>query len=93
MSRIVTRATLNPTTFLWELDAPDVARAAQAGQFVMVRLHDGSERIPLTIADFDRDRGTVTVVSDAVKKALIPPFPGVGRIVRRRDGILHRNAT
>ncbi|MCB1002345.1 MAG: NADPH-dependent glutamate synthase [Acidimicrobiales bacterium] len=71
MSRIVTRATLNPTTFLWELDAPDVARAAQAGQFVMVRLHDGSERIPLTIADFDRDRGTVTVVVQALGRSTI----------------------
>ncbi|MEZ5251698.1 MAG: sulfide/dihydroorotate dehydrogenase-like FAD/NAD-binding protein [Ilumatobacteraceae bacterium] len=71
MSRIVTRETLNPTTFLWELDAPDVARAARAGQFVMVRLHDGSERIPLTVADFDRERGTVTVVVQALGRSTI----------------------
>ena len=45
----------------WDVLAPDVANAAQAGHFVMLRLHEGSERIPLTVADFDRERGTVTM--------------------------------
>ena len=49
MFRIVRREALSPSTFLWEVEAPDVAAAAQPGQFVMVRLHDGAERIPLTI--------------------------------------------
>ena len=53
-------------TFRWDVAAPDVARAAEPGQFVMVRLHDGSERVPLTIADFDVNRGTVTVVIQAL---------------------------
>ncbi|MFN8023906.1 MAG: NADPH-dependent glutamate synthase [Acidimicrobiales bacterium] len=71
MYRIVTRSELNPATFLWEVEAPAVARAAQPGQFVMVRLHDGSERIPLTIADYDRDAGTVTVVVQALGRSTV----------------------
>ncbi len=69
MFRIVRRESLTPSTFLWEVDAPDVAAAAQAGQFVMIRLHDGAERIPLTIADFDVDAGTVTIVVQALGRS------------------------
>ena len=69
MFRIVRRESLTPSTFLWEVDAPDVAAAAQPGQFVMVRLADGGERVPLTIADFDADRGTVTVVVQALGRS------------------------
>ena len=71
MFRIVRREELNPATFLWEIDAPDVAASARAGQFVMVRLHDGSERIPLTIADFDVAAGTVTVVVQALGRSTV----------------------
>ncbi|MFZ4719568.1 MAG: NADPH-dependent glutamate synthase [Ilumatobacteraceae bacterium] len=67
--RIIRREHLTPNTFLWEVDAPDVAASARAGQFVMVRLHDGAERIPLTIADFDADRGTVTIVVQALGRS------------------------
>jgi homotetrameric NADPH-dependent glutamate synthase len=69
MFRIVRRESLTPSTFLWEVDAPDVATAARAGQFVMIRLHDGAERIPLTIADFDADAGTVTVVVQSLGRS------------------------
>jgi homotetrameric NADPH-dependent glutamate synthase len=69
MFRIVRRERLTPSTFLWEVDAPDVAAAARAGQFVMIRLHDGAERIPLTIADFDAERGSVTVVVQALGRS------------------------
>ena len=48
--------------------APDVARAAEPGHFVMLRLLDEGERIPLTVADYDRERGTVTVVVQALGK-------------------------
>jgi glutamate synthase (NADPH/NADH) small chain len=65
MYRIVRRQAFSETTFLWDVEAPDVARAAQPGQFVMVRLREGGERIPLTIADFDRTAGTVTLVMQA----------------------------
>jgi len=66
--RIVRREQLSDSVFLWDVEAPDVAAAAQAGQFVMIHLHAGGERIPLTIADFDRDAGTVTLVVQAVGK-------------------------
>jgi len=69
MYRIVHHERLTSSTFLWEVDAPDVATSARAGQFVMVRLHDGAERIPLTIADYDTVRGTVTVVVQALGRS------------------------
>jgi homotetrameric NADPH-dependent glutamate synthase len=65
---IVRRRQLGPTTFLWDVEAPDVARAAKAGHFVMARIDEHGERIPLTVADFDPRRGTVTVVIQAVGK-------------------------
>jgi homotetrameric NADPH-dependent glutamate synthase len=65
---IVGREQFSDNTFLWEVEAPDVAASAQPGNFVMVRLHDGSERVPLTVADFDRDRGTITMVVQSLGK-------------------------
>lgn len=69
MTRIVRRESFSEQTFLWELQAPDVAAAAEPGHFVMLRLHEEGERIPLTVADFDRRRGTVTVVVQALGKS------------------------
>ena len=71
MYRISRREAFSDTTFLWEVEAPDVARAAEPGHFVMLRLHDGSERIPLTVADYDREAGTVTLVVQALGKTTI----------------------
>jgi homotetrameric NADPH-dependent glutamate synthase len=71
MHNIVRREAFSDVTFLWEIEAPAVARAALPGQFVMLRLRDGSERIPLTVADYDRARGTVTVVVQALGKTTI----------------------
>ena len=68
MYPIVRREQFGPTTFLWEVGAPDVARAARPGHFVMARIDEHGERIPLTVADFDAARGTVTVVIQAVGK-------------------------
>jgi len=68
MFRILRREAFSDTTFLWEVLAPDVAAAAEPGHFVMVRLREGSERIPLTVADYDRERGTVTMVVQALGK-------------------------
>jgi glutamate synthase (NADPH/NADH) small chain len=68
MPTILRREAFSDVTFLWEVLAPDVARSAQPGHFVMLRLHDGSERIPLTVADFDRERGTITMVIQALGK-------------------------
>lgn len=68
MYQIVTREQFGPVTFLWEVIAPEVAKSCQPGHFVMVRLDETGERIPLTVADYDRQRGTVTVVVQAVGK-------------------------
>jgi glutamate synthase (NADPH) small chain len=68
MVRILHREQFSEQTFLWEVDAPDVAQAAQPGHFVMLRLDDEGERIPLTVADFDRERGTVSIVVQALGK-------------------------
>ena len=65
---ITRREQFGPTTFLWDVNAPDVARAARPGHFVMARIDEHGERIPLTVADFTVSRGTVTVVIQAVGK-------------------------
>ena len=62
MSIIVTKRRLNPVVTLMELDCPHIARKAKPGQFVMVRPDELGERIPLTIADYDAVRGTVTIM-------------------------------
>ncbi len=67
--RILRKQVFSPVTYLWEVEAPALAQAAQPGHFVIVRMHEQGERIPLTVADFDRDRGTVTVVIQAVGKS------------------------
>jgi glutamate synthase (NADPH) small chain len=66
--RINRKLQFGPTTFLWDVIAPDVARAARPGHFIMARIDEHGERIPLTVADFDAVRGTVTVVIQAVGK-------------------------
>ncbi|HEX5612250.1 MAG TPA: sulfide/dihydroorotate dehydrogenase-like FAD/NAD-binding protein, partial [Burkholderiales bacterium] len=66
--RIVTREDFSDVTFLLEVRHRLMARAARAGQFVIVMAHEHGERIPLTIADFDRDKGTITLVIQAVGK-------------------------
>src|SRR5512140_1704529 len=71
MYTIVRREAFSDTTFLWEVQVPDVANSAQPGHFVMIRLHEGSERIPLTVADFDRDKGTITMVIQALGKTTL----------------------
>lgn len=62
MYTIVSREDLAPRIHLFRVAAPIVARKALAGQFIILRIDDAGERIPLTIADYDRSEGTVTVV-------------------------------
>ena len=50
---ITRRKQFGPTTFLWDVKAPDVARAARPGHFIMARIDEHGERIPLTVADFN----------------------------------------
>ena len=65
---IVAREDFSNVTYLLEIRHPLLAKAAKPGQFVIVMPHEHGERIPLTIADFDRDRGTITLVIQAVGK-------------------------
>ena len=65
---IVAREDFSDSTFLLVIHHPVMARAARPGQFVIVMTHGRGERIPLTIADFDRDAGTITLVVQAVGK-------------------------
>jgi glutamate synthase (NADPH) small chain len=71
MYTITRRQAFSDTTFLWEVHAPDVAKSAEPGHFVMLRLHEGSERIPLTVADYDREAGTITLVIQALGKTTL----------------------
>jgi NAD(P)H-flavin reductase len=65
---IVAREDFSDVTYLLEVRHPMLAKAAKAGQFVIVMEHEQGERIPLTIADFDREKGTFTLVIQAVGK-------------------------
>lgn len=62
MFKIVKKRNLNPVVTLMEIEAPLVARKCQAGQFIIFRLDEYGERVPLTIADYDREKGTVTII-------------------------------
>lgn len=66
MFKIVKRRDLTPVTKLFVVDAPLVARSAKPGQFVIVRIREQGERIPLTIADYDPEVGTVTIIFQEV---------------------------
>ncbi len=66
MYRILKKRMLNPSVVLLEIEAPAIAKKAQPGQFIILRVNEQGERIPLTIADFDRQRGSVTVIAQTV---------------------------
>lgn len=66
MYKILTKKILNPTVTLMEVDAPMIAKKAEPGQFIILRVDAEGERIPLTIADFDRDKGTITIIFQIV---------------------------
>lgn len=66
MYKILTKKILNPTVTLMEVDAPMIAKKAEPGQFIILRVDADGERIPLTIADFDREKGTITIIFQVV---------------------------
>ena len=66
MYRIVTKKPLNANVTLFEIEAPLVAKKAEPGQFIILRVDEEGERIPLTIAGFDREKGTVTIIVQIV---------------------------
>ena len=69
MNLIVEKRALNPTVTLMKVAAPLVARKAEPGQFIILRADAEGERIPLTVADFDREAGTVTIIFQIVGAA------------------------
>ncbi len=69
MNRIIRKVKLNPTVTLMVIDAPLIAKKAEPGQFIIIRSHSDAERIPLTIADFDREAGSVTIIFQIVGAA------------------------
>ncbi|MBQ4256649.1 MAG: sulfide/dihydroorotate dehydrogenase-like FAD/NAD-binding protein [Oscillospiraceae bacterium] len=66
MYKIVKKRELNPTVMMYEIEAPAVARKAQPGQFIILRTDENGERIPLTIAGYDREKGTVSIIVQIV---------------------------
>lgn len=66
--KILKKRVLNQQVFLMEILAPFVARKAEPGQFIILRIDEYGERVPFTIADFDKDKGTVTIIVQAVGK-------------------------
>ena len=68
MYRVLAKETLTPVTKLFVIEAPEVARKVKAGQFVILRVTEEGERIPLTVADYDRQAGTITIVVQEIGK-------------------------
>ena len=66
MYKIVTKKSLNPTVTLMEIEAPLVAAKAKPGQFIILRVDEDGERIPLTVAGYDRARGTIKIIFQIV---------------------------
>ena len=66
MYRIVKKEALKPPVTLYEIEAPMVAKKAEPGQFIILRVDENGERIPITIHDFDREKGTVTIIVQTI---------------------------
>ena len=68
MYEIVSKRTLNSVTTMMEINAPFVARKAQPGQFIILRVSEVGERVPLTIGGYDREKGTVTIIFQIARR-------------------------
>ena len=68
MFQILQKRKLNDSITLMVIDAPYIAKKAQAGEFIILRVNEHGERIPLTIADYDRKKGTITIIYQIVGK-------------------------
>lgn len=66
MYKIVRKKELNDSVVLFEIDAPFIAKKAEAGQFIIYRIDEKGERVPLTIADYDREKGTITIIFQTI---------------------------
>lgn len=68
MFKILEKRVLNEQVKLMVIDAPHIAKKAKAGQFIILRVDENGERIPLTVADYDREKGTITIIFQEVGK-------------------------
>ncbi|MDP6825063.1 MAG: sulfide/dihydroorotate dehydrogenase-like FAD/NAD-binding protein, partial [Dehalococcoidales bacterium] len=66
MYKILVKQTLAPNIHLFKVEAPIIAKKAQPGQFVIIRVDETGERIPLSIADWDREEGSISIVFNEV---------------------------
>ena len=98
MYRIVSKKSLNPTVTMMDIEAPFVAKKAEAGQFIILRVDEESERIPLTVAGFDREKGTVKIIFQIVGATterlnrknvgdFIPDFAGPLGVATKTEGL------
>ncbi|NLP35089.1 MAG: sulfide/dihydroorotate dehydrogenase-like FAD/NAD-binding protein [Clostridiales bacterium] len=71
MYKIVSKRQLGPHIYLMDIEAPRVAKSAKPGQFIIVKMDEKGERIPLTICDYDESKGTVTIVFQALGESTI----------------------
>ena len=69
MHEILEKRALNANTWLMRVHAPLVAKRCEPGQFIIFRIDEQGERVPLTIADYDRERGTITLIFQEVGKS------------------------
>ena len=98
MYRIVNKKVLNPTVVMMDIEAPLVAKKAKAGQFIILRASEEGERIPLTVAGYDREKGTVKIIfqvvgattkmlSEKQEGDYIPDFAGPLGVPTHLDGL------
>jgi ferredoxin/flavodoxin---NADP+ reductase len=69
MFKIVRKEILNSSVKLMDIEAPYIAKKAEPGQFIIFRINEDGERVPLTIADYDREKGTITIIFQEVGKS------------------------
>ena len=81
MYKVLKKKALNDQVTLMVIDAPLVARKAEPGQFIILRIDEYGERIPLTIADYDREEGNVTIIFQKVGKPPNSWTPGTKEII------------
>ncbi len=68
MFKILKKEIINPTVILMDVLAPHIAKKAEPGQFIILRINENGERIPLTVAGYDREKGTITIIFQIVGK-------------------------
>ena len=91
MYRIVRKEALKPTVILYEIEAPMVAKKAEPGQFIILRVDENGERIPITIHDYDREKGTVTINVQTVAYPVLKKFHDCGAEVHAVVGFKNKD--